>query len=1126
MYIFNDIDLRRSLFGLAPLCELGCAIHFSNSTATVTYSGKTVLSGKRLPPDLLWAFDLPVTQHITRSSTTFANAAMSISSDAAFVNFAHATLGSPSLSTLLRALKAGYLDSFPRLSATLVTAHPPHTLATAKGHLDQHRQGLDSTDDASHTSHTTIKSDHASDDVSHTVYVKTVLASDTTHSDLTGRLPIPSITGQQYIFISTMDGYIHAETMASRHHTEYLKAYQKTIDFFRSHGHPISVQRLDNETSSQLEKLAQSQKISIQFCPPANHRALHAERSIRTYKNHLIATLATTALDFPLNIWDKLLPQVEICLNHLLPYKPNPNVSAYAGIRGGSFDFRAHPIAPLGTKVLIHDKPANRTSWAPHGVPGFYIGPAQQHYRCYQAWAIPSQSIRISDTLAWFPVHFTMPGLSPLENATAAIIDLATALHYLHSPRSSHTTSAQPSSVGSVVKELQDIIQSYSQSDTHSPSIQRVIEPPLDFPPVQPNVNPDHPILPPPPEPLPPLIQSEQINSPNIAFPDNHNLPCPPRSPEPPSCHTLTHVAHSAMLNLDTGGKPLTYKSAIQGPDRLQWIIAEEEEFDRLFATKTIAPLHSHEQPLDRKKDTTYYNPQVKQKCDAGKTTFRIRGTIGGDRINYPGETSALTAAMPVVKLLLQSAISENMNVMTMDARDYYLNTPLQRPEYLRIPLKFISTGVIEKHKLSPYIHNDSILFSVHKGMYGLPQAGYLAQIQLIQHLRKHGYTQTLTPCLFRHNTNRVAFTLVVDDFLIKYPTQESADHLHSTLSELYEMKCDYSAAKYIGFSIEFNRPLRTVSISMPGYISKVLTRFAPNLTTGADSPALYIPPTYGIKIQSPTADLTPELTPIEKTRIQGIVGSLLFYARGVDPTILPAVNLIASLQARPTQFVAAAAERLLQYCARFQNNSILYRACDMTLHVQSDASYLSRNNARSVAGAIFYMGNKDHAEFINGSVLAISTIIPAVVASAAEAEYAALFIAAQEAVDLRNILDSLGYPQQPTTILCDNLCAVGLASNTVKQRKSKSIDMRFHWLRDRIAQNQFLVKWRKGALNLADFFTKILPVAAHRALMPLLVQSAVTTAQFQKKHNLRLLPPTKQQQIHQVAALQKPTET
>ena len=89
--------------------------------------------------------------------------------------------------------------------------------------------------------------------------------------------------------------------------------------------------------------------------PPANNRALYAERAIRTYKNHLIATLSTTAPDFPLNLWDKVLPQIEICLNHLLPYKPNPAVSAYAGIRGGPYDFRTHLIAPLGTKVLIHD---------------------------------------------------------------------------------------------------------------------------------------------------------------------------------------------------------------------------------------------------------------------------------------------------------------------------------------------------------------------------------------------------------------------------------------------------------------------------------------------------------------------------------------------------------------------------------------------------------------------------------------------------------------------------------------------------------------------------------------------------------------------------------------------------
>ena len=120
--------------------------------------------------------------------------------------------------------------------------------------------------------------------------------------------------------------------------------------------------------------------------------------------------------------------------------------------------------------------------------------------------------------------------------------------------------------------------------------------------------------------------------------------------------------------------------------------------------------------------------------------------------------------------------------------------------------------------------------------------------------------------------------------------------------------------------------------------------------------------------------------------------------------------------------------------------------------------------------------------------------------------EYAALFIAAQEAVNLRNVLKDLGYPQAPTDILCDNACAVGLATNTVKQRRSKSIDMRFHWIRDRIEQNQFTVSWRKGALNLADFFTKILPVATHKLLMPLLVtMPAAQGTIFEHKHTNRI---------------------
>ena len=171
-----------------------------------------------------------------------------------------------------------------------------------------------------------------------------------------------------------------------------------------------------------------------------------------------------------------------------------------------------------------------------------------------------------------------------------------------------------------------------------------------------------------------------------------------------------------------------------------------------------------------------------------------------------------------------------------------------------------------------------------------------------------------------------------------------------------------------------------------------------------------------------------------------------------------------------------------------------------MTLFIQADASYLSRPKARSVAGGICYLGNAGLPQHINGAIHAVSAIIPSVVASAAQAEYAALFLLGQEGEYLGQVLSDMGYRQSPTLILCDNQCAVGMGSNSVKAKRTKSIGMRYHWIRDRVQQGHFHVQWQKGEHNLADFFTKALPAKTHQDLMPLLVHtphSPVTT--FQK---------------------------
>ena len=119
----------------------------------------------------------------------------------------------------------------------------------------------------------------------------------------------------------------------------------------------------------------------------------------------------------------------------------------------------------------------------------------------------------------------------------------------------------------------------------------------------------------------------------------------------------------------------------------------------------------------------------------------------------------------------------------------------------------------------------------------------------------------------------------------------------------------------------------------------------------------------------------------------------------------------------------------------------------------------------------------------MNGAVTVLSTILKAVMSSATEAEMGGLFLAAKEATVIRNTLADMGHPQPASPIQTDNACAAGIVNNTVKQRRSKAMDMRFYWVRDRVKQGQFHVHWRKGADNLADYFTKHHSPAHHRLM-------------------------------------------
>ena len=109
---------------------------------------------------------------------------------------------------------------------------------------------------------------------------------------------------------------------------------------------------------------------------------------------------------------------------------------------------------------------------------------------------------------------------------------------------------------------------------------------------------------------------------------------------------------------------------------------------------------------------------------------------------------------------------------------------------------------------------------------------------------------------------------------------------------------------------------------------------------------------------------------------------------------------------------------------------------------------------------------------------------------SAAEAELAALYINAREAVYIRNILEELGHKQPPTPMQTDNSTAEGVINNKVQPKRTKAMDMRFHWLRDRECQKQFRFYWRPGTVNIADYWTKHHPGSHHKNMRPVLLTS------------------------------------
>jgi hypothetical protein len=186
------------------------------------------------------------------------------------------------------------------------------------------------------------------------------------------------------------------------------------------------------------------------------------------------------------------------------------------------------------------------------------------------------------------------------------------------------------------------------------------------------------------------------------------------------------------------------------------------------------------------------------------------------------------------------------------------------------------------------------------------------------------------------------------------------------------------------------------------------------------------------------------------------------------------------------------ATNQLLDYLETHPDTTIRYHASDMTLHIHSDASYLSVSNTRSRLGGLFFCGDKPPTEdTLNGYILNVASVIKNVVASAAESEVEACFQNAQSGAPLRVTLTELGHTQPATPLHTDNSTAFYILNETIKQKRSNAIDMRYHWLTDRVRQKQCDVFWRPWRDNLGDYHTKHHSAQHHKYMCGLILHQA-----------------------------------
>ncbi|KAF1313386.1 Integrase catalytic core protein, partial [Globisporangium splendens] len=444
-------------------------------------------------------------------------------------------------------------------------------------------------------------------------------------------------------------------------------------------------------------------------------------------------------------------------------------------------------------------------------------------------------------------------------------------------------------------------------------------------------------------------------------------------------------------------------------------------------------------------------------------------------------ETYAPVAALTSVRAFLATSCSEQMEVQQWDVDTAFLYGDLEETIFMEVPegsLEFLLKFGTKDIGNTADIDDNQLVCRLRKSLYGLKQASRVWNETIDSCLCEIGFEPTdADPCVYtkRQGNSKCLLCLYVDDMLIASNDQAMIAGVKQAISKRFKIK-DLGQARFIlGIEVHHDISAKTLSISQKSYIDSVIERFGQ--TNAAPSLTPIDPSTHLSK--GDEAQSEADRAEMETKPYRSLIGSLMYLACGTRPDIAVAVARLSRFLENPGPKHWDAGIKVVKYLKKTKDVGIVYDgSLESKLSAFCDADWAcDRNDRRSMSGILLML--------CGGPIAWRATFQKTVALSTTEAEYMALCDCVKECVWMRTLLKNIGLEQyEATPIFEDNQGAIALAKNIGYQARTKHIDIRYHFIREKLKENEIVLEYVESKNQIADYLTKGLSSKTLRYLM------------------------------------------